>query len=267
MSKSIAVIGCGWLGLPLAVSLIEAGYQVKGSTTSQEKMVLLENQGIQPYLISLFEEELIGHMDSFLEEVDTIIINIPPKLRGGGNENYVKKMQLLHQSVLKAALRRVIFVSSTSVYGDAQGVVTEATEPKPATESGKQLLASERIFLNDINLKTTIIRFGGLIGPDRHPVSMLSGRRNLAHGNARVNLIHLNDCIAIIQSVLKFEWWGEILNGVYPEHPLKKMYYTSKAKELGLQAPDYKEDNTEDSKIIVPMVLLNVKNYRFTTSL
>ncbi len=260
-------MGCGWLGLPLAVSLIEAGYQVKGSTTSQEKMVLLENKGIQPYLISLLEEELIGHVDSFLAEVDTIIINIPPKLRGGGNENYIKKMHLLHQAILKAGVRQVIFVSSTSVYGDAQGVVTEATEPEPATESGKQLLVSERIFQNDTTLKTTIIRFGGLIGPDRHPVTMLSGRRNLANGNARVNLIHLNDCIAIIQSVLKFGWWGEILNGVYPEHPLKKSYYTSKAKEQGLQLPDYKEDNTEDSKIIVPMVLLNVKNFRFTTTL
>jgi 3-hydroxyisobutyrate dehydrogenase-like beta-hydroxyacid dehydrogenase len=49
----ISILGCGWLGLPLAKALLENGFAVKGSTTSQEKLSVLENSGIQPFLIAL----------------------------------------------------------------------------------------------------------------------------------------------------------------------------------------------------------------------
>jgi len=47
----ISILGYGWLGLPLAKVLLENGFSVKGSTTSVEKISVLENSGIQPYLI------------------------------------------------------------------------------------------------------------------------------------------------------------------------------------------------------------------------
>jgi UDP-N-acetyl-D-mannosaminuronate dehydrogenase len=49
----ISILGCGWLGLPLAKALLENGFSVNGSTTSVEKLSVLENLGIQPYLIAL----------------------------------------------------------------------------------------------------------------------------------------------------------------------------------------------------------------------
>ena len=94
--------------------------------------------------------------------------------------------------------------------GMLKGKITEETEPNPATESGKQLLICEKMFREDEELQTTIIRFGGLICLDRHPVTMLSGRENLTGGNAPVNLIHLNDCINLIYMVIKNELWNTI---------------------------------------------------------
>ena len=41
----ISILGCGWLGLPLAKALIENGFSVKGSTTSTDKLTALENAG------------------------------------------------------------------------------------------------------------------------------------------------------------------------------------------------------------------------------
>jgi len=267
LNSNIGVIGCGWLGLPLAISFVKDGYQVHGSTTSKEKLLILKEENITPFHILLSEDKIAGAISDFLRGIDVLVVNVPPKLRGKSKGNYVQKIQLLHQEVKKSEVQKVIFVSSTSVYGDVDGEVTEETIPQPSTESGKQLLTSENIFANDTDLQTTIIRFGGLIGPNRHPVTMLSGRQNLSNGNAPTNLIHLNDCIRIIKSVLANSWWGEILNGVYPEHPSKQKYYSSEAKKRGLQMPDYKVDNSKKSKIVHSKVLIYVKKFEFTTTL
>ena len=267
MNKTIAVFGCGWLGLPLAKSLITHNWKVHGSTTSQEKLVPLAKEGISPFLIILSEDKITGNITEFLEGVEVLLINIPPKLRGSNTENYVKKMQLVHAAVQESGVRWVIFVSSTSVYGDVDGDVTEKTVPQPSTESGRQLLASENVFRNNRELQTTIIRFGGLIGQKRHPVTMLSGRKNLKNGNAPINLIHLNDCIQIILNILDKNWTNEMFNGVYPYHPSKQDYYTSKALKKGIQVPDYDANSPKKSKVIHSYNLTNVKGFKFTTTL
>ena len=267
MNKVIGIIGCGWLGLPLAISLAEEQYTVHGSTTSEEKVTHLIEKGIIPFIISLGEDNIAGDITSFLSQIDVLVINVPPKLRGKGpKENYVKKMQVLHQKINSAAVDKVIFISSTSVYGNIDGDVTENTTPQPSTESGKQMLASENIFINDTAIQTTIIRFGGLIGPKRQPITMLSGRQNLSNGKAPINLIHLNDCINIIKSTIHQNWWGLIINGVYPYHPSKEEYYTQKAIEFNLPAPNYNKADFKKGKKVKSQVLLDVKKYQFLTT-
>ena len=260
-------MGCGWLGLPLAKAFIKGGYLVRGTTTSENKLSKLQKVEISPFLISLSEEKIVGDISGFLADSEVLIVNVPPKLRGGNQENYVKKMQLLLESVKAAKTKKVIFVSSTSVYGNIEGEVTEETMPQPNTESGKQLLASEDLFKNTSELRTTIIRFGGLIGPDRHPVTMLSGRKGLKNGNHPVNLIHLDDCISILSLVIKNNWWGEIFNAVYPLHPAKKEYYFQEAVKRGLILPQYVQNSKKSGKKIASNRLINVKKYIFTTSI
>jgi len=260
-------MGCGWLGLPLAKAFIEGGYLVRGTTTTENKLSILQKEGIVPFLISLSEEKIVGDISGFLADAEVLIINIPPKLRGENKENYVKKMQLLLESVKAAKTKKVIFVSSTSVYGNIEGEVTEETMPQPNTESGKQLLASEDLFKNTSELRPTIIRFGGLIGPDRHPVTMLSGRKGLKNGNHPVNLIHLDDCISILSLVIKNNWWGEIFNAVYPLHPAKKEYYHQVATKKGMILPEYGQKSQLSGKEIDSSRLLYVKKYIFTTSI
>lgn len=267
MTDTIAIMGCGWLGFPLAKILIRQRYEIHGSTTSKEKLGMLKGKGIHPFLIALSEDSIEGDLEGFLSNVDALVVNVPPKLRGGNKENYVKKMQLLHGAIHVSKVKKIIFISSTSVYGDIDGVVTEKTTPEPETESGKQMVISENIFRNDASLKATIVRFGGLIGPDRHPVTMLSGRKNLSNGNVPINLIHLNDCIKIISEILKKDWWGETMNGVYPYHPTKQEYYTSEAIGRGLQIPDYNTNSPKKGKIVSSYTLTNMKNFEFTTML
>ena len=257
-------MGCGWLGLPLASFLVKKGYTVRGTTTSETKIPFLEENGIKAYLISLGEAAVEGDIGSFLNGLDTLVINIPPSLRKGNTSNYVLKLKGLLKYIRSAGIPKVIFVSSTSVYGVERGKVSEETLPNPDSESGKQLLEVENLFMGDQNLKITIIRFGGLIGPGRHPVNFLSGRKDLKNGHHPVNLIHLEDCIRMIVAILENGWWNVLFNGVYPEHPSKKNYYSLVAEKKGLPALHYKEESDALEGKIVESPSLEERGFTFS---
>lgn len=268
----ISILGCGWLGLPLAKALLENDFSVKGSTTSVDKLSMLTNLGIQPYLINLTPTLSNGEGDetieTFLEASKTLIIDIPPKLRGSEKENFVSKIRNLIPFIEKSGVENVIFISSTSVYGEDNFVVTEETEVNPDTESGKQLVQSEQLLLSNSNFKTSILRFGGLIGEDRHPIKFLAGRKNIENPNAPINLIHQEDCIGIILEILrqaqndKLEW-NQTYNAVAPFHPSRKEYYTQKAIEFNLPLPEFNSENGTFGKIISSSKIENVWGYTF----
>jgi nucleoside-diphosphate-sugar epimerase len=277
--KKISVLGCGWLGLPLAKSFLEKGYEVKGSTTSLEKISILEAIGIQAFQISLLEKEIVGDTSSFLENADILIIDIPPKLRGNSPENFVSKIQNLIPFIEKSSIENVLFVSSTSVYADlpldcARGdknIITEATIPNPDTESGKQLLEAEILLQNNRNFKTTVVRLGGLIGSNRHPIHFLAGRENLENPEAPINLIHQEDCIGIIKAIIEKGLrqaqsdmdLSETYNAVAPFHPSRKDYYTQKAIELQFQIPVFTTSQPSLGKTISVEKVECVLQYTF----
>ncbi|MFD0777593.1 NAD(P)H-binding protein [Flavobacterium myungsuense] len=199
----ISILGCGWLGFPLAKSLLKKGFYVKGTTTSLEKLTVLEQANIDAFLISLHSDSIVGDIETFLNDSEILIIDIPPKLRGINNESFVDKIKTLLTYIEKSSVKNVLFVSSTSVYADENRIITEETTPNPETESGKQLLQSERFLQKSTKFKTTILRFGGLIGEDRHPIHSLSKKDNVENPDAVINLIHQEDCIGIIEKIIE----------------------------------------------------------------
>lgn len=244
---TISILGCGWLGLPLAKAMIAEGFSVKGSTTTPGKIPALADAGIEPYIVSLGTTELNGSTEGFLANADVLIIDIPPKLKEG---DFTDKMKTLIPYIEKSGIRKVLFVSSISVYGKNSGRVTEDTEPEPDTENGRQLLEAEALLSANAHFQTTLLRFGGLVGGERHPVYHLAGRENLPDPDAPINLIHRDDCIGIIMSIIQKGIWGDIFNAVAPYHPARKEYYTQKAKEMGLALPRFSTATTSSGKII-----------------
>jgi len=279
--KNISILGCGWLGLPLAKTLIEKGYFVNGSTTSESKLQILENAGINPFVVILSDPEASGEgalesesvsesIHDFLDNIEILIIDIPPKLRGSNTDSspslrkvFVEKIQNLIPFIEKSTIKKVLFVSSTSVYGDENGNITEETIPNPETESGKQLLLAEALLQKNQNFETTILRFGGLIGEDRHPVKFLAGKENLENPDAPVNLIHQKDCIGVIEEIIHQSKWNEVFNAVAPFHPTREEYYTQKAKEQNLTLPKFSAEKSNIKKIISSEKIENTLNYKF----
>ena len=260
---NISILGCGWLGVPLAKALLKKDFLVKGSTTSMEKLLTLENVGITPFLIELGEVSIKGNVSEFLEESQVLIIDIPPKLRGTASENFVAKIKNLIPFIEKSGIKKVIFVSSTSVYSDENILVTAETIANPDTESGKQLKASEQLLQNTSHFETTVLRFGGLIGEDRNPIRFLAGRTNIENPNAPINLIHQEDCIGIILKIIDSNCWGKTFNAVAPFHPSREAYYTQKAKEYNLELTIFTASKPSIGKTILSDKLEKVLNYRF----
>ena len=274
--KTIAILGCGWLGLPLAKSLLSKGYELKGSTTSKGKLDVLKNAGILTFQIQLEAQQIIGTIEDFLKETNVLIIDIPPGLRREISSSlemtFVNKIRTLIPFIEKSGIKKVIFVSSTSVYGDGFPIIeiTEEKKPNPDTESGKQLAIVEALLQSNLNFKTTVIRFGGLLGDDRHPAKFLAGKTNVENPNAPVNLIQREDCIGIIESILKhFKTseqqgnWGETFNAVAPQHPTRKAYYQNKAQILNLPLPTFAEHSESKGKMISSKKVETILRYSF----
>lgn len=261
--KSISVLGCGWLGLPLAKKLIDEGFFVKGTTTSKLKVALLEKEQIEAFIIELHEEKIVGDLVSFLQSSDYLIIDIPPKIRALTAENFVQKIKNLIPYIQESSVKHVIFISSTSVYNDENKTVREEDAKQPLTESGKQLVQIEQMLLSNSYFQTTVLRFGGLIGTDRHPIHYLSGKKGLENPLAPINLIHQEDCISIILKIISQQVWGQIFNAVAPFHPNRKTYYTEKAKTLRLELPEFDESKPSVGKTVSSDKLIRILNYDF----
>jgi nucleoside-diphosphate-sugar epimerase len=264
--KNIAILGCGWLGLPLAKSLVAKGYSVKGSTTHDSKLDTIKSHGIEPYKIELESWKVVGNVEKFLEDVEILIINVPPRLRDVIDvleESYERKVSYIFPYVEKAKVKKLLFVSSTSVYGNIDGEVNEQTPLNPITVSSEQIVLLEKNILSNKNFTTTILRFSGLTGADRNPAYFLAGKTNILNPQAPINLIHLDDCIGIIEKIIEKEYWGAILNAAAPYHPQKNTFYINKAKALGLPLPRFNNSGISVGKKIDSSKLMKELDYEF----
>jgi nucleoside-diphosphate-sugar epimerase len=211
------------------------GFQVLGSTTQSNKFVELERLGINPFLIDLSDETKTIIGDFF--DTDVLLISIPPKLRSIGAGNYVDQMKRAREMVLKQQVRHVIFISSTAVYPDLNREVFEAdADPK------SPLVEAENIFLEEKTLATTILRFGGLVGPARHPGKFLAGKKDVNGATNPVNIIHQEDCVNIIETIIHQNAWNKTFNASADLHPSKKEFYTQASKLLQLDPPQFSND-------------------------
>ena len=258
----ISILGCGWLGLPLAGHLVKTGYRVKGSTRTKNDFRVLEEKGIDPHFLVLDPEIRGENLDAFFDS-QILIINFPPERRDDIASYHELQAISLIDRIEASSIKKVVFVSSSSVYPDLNREVTEDETSPPTKPSGKALLKFETLLNSSSQFRTTIFRFAGLIGYDRMPGRFLAGKKEVSNGEAPVNLIHRDDCINIIHRVIEKDIWGETLNACSDIHPKRKDYYINAAKKMGLTPPDFIETDKYSYKIVNNNKLKRVLNYSF----
>lgn len=245
--KNVSVLGCGWLGKSLAISFLEDGFTVKGSTTSEEKLDDLRSVGIEPYLVNISEFE---EFDDFLN-TDILIIAITSK-DIDGFENLISQIQ-------SSIVQKVIFISSTSVYPRINKKMTE----EDAVLEGNPLTIIENLFRENTFFETTIIRFAGLFGGERHPSNWFKNGRKIPQPKGFVNMIHREDCIEIIHTIIAKNCWNETFNACSNHHPTREEFYVNAKMSKGLDTPIFEENEVLEWKIISSKKVQRVLEYEF----
>ncbi|NJL15199.1 MAG: SDR family NAD(P)-dependent oxidoreductase [Microscillaceae bacterium] len=264
--NTVSILGCGWLGLPLAKALCQMGLLVKGSTTRPEKLPLLEKAGIKPFLLTLSPlpegEGWAGFLDT-----EALIINIPPQTEKKGPDFHPTQIQALLEMVANSVpLPKIIFVSATSVYPDTGEWVTEISPALSAENTGNPALwQAEQLLRQAYKGDWLIVRLGGLLGYERIPGQYFAGKQNLRTGHIPVNFIHRDDAQAILQKLLFTSLSNEIFNAVSPLHPPRQVVYLQNAAAFGFPPPTFDESMplSKAYKLVSGEKLQKALNYHF----
>lgn len=226
----IAIVGCGWLGLPLAKKLLDKGFKVIGTTTSQDKLAKLNTYGIDAHLLNL---DAPVYNANFLKDCDTLFLNIPPGLRSNPSGSFLKKLSRFLEHIKTSNIKKVVYINSTAVY-PSSGVFDETSKIIPDSAKGKELLASEELISNYFK-DTTTLRLGGLFGPERHPSKFVRSAQQLVV-NSTANLIHLDDAVNLSYAALTNEL-PCVINGVHPDYTDKYSFYKKALACVGQDFP------------------------------
>ena len=271
---SVAVVGCGWLGLPLAEHLAARGYEVHGSTTRPDRLESLRRAGARAYLVRLplarppaaegDPERTDGAAaatvdgaaarppdDAALWACEQLVLTVPPGRRADAERTYPA-------AILSAVLRyrraqpagRIVFTSSTGVYDGLTGRVNERSPVLGRSPKSRKLALAESQVIAQSQRPHVVLRLGGLYGGERHPGRYLAGKRDVPDGDAPVNLASRERVVRTIAALLDHPFWRQpILNVVEPDHPTKRDYYGAYAREHGLPPPRFLAGGT-DGKVV-----------------
>ena len=250
--KVVGILGCGWLGIPLGVNLQKKKWHVKASRRSDEGIELLKKNRLEHYKIEVTSQNIIGNID-FFKKLSCLIISLPPNRKSQSN-NHVQKIRLLLKKIKLLDIKKIIFLSSTSVYGSMGGVYDEISTPRPERPSAKALLSCEQLILDHAS-SSIIVRLGGLIGNNRNPIFQLQGKL-ISNPEGVINFITQRDAIGGIEAILKLPIEkGGIFNLVSPHHPKRKEYYEFVAKKYALPAPKFDKEKFVHRVIISDAIL------------
>jgi len=251
MSK-VSIVGCGWLGLPLAKCLIEEGHDVKGSTTRLERIVELEAVGVHAFQLKAGNGRWQG--DGLIDFLacDILIIAIPPGTKRNPESTHAEEVKALMQVISdsKINIQKVIYVSSTSVYKNSNRIVMESDVIEEVDAENKILFRAEKHIQSSAIKDKLILRLGGLTGYERMLGRFFAGKAELEGGNEPVNLVHRDDVISVILFLLKNESVSLVLNVCSPLHPSRKDFYTQLCERFDLAQPIFPEQLHADWKEI-----------------
>lgn len=250
--KKIGVIGAGWLGKDLVKQIsTDLNTQVV-STNRSEQTDEFQNQ---------FQFEFGDDLpDTFVEELDVLFITATLPKEKAQEPNLIHFVKELKTKLPQQC--RIVLTSTIGVYESDQGVVDESSIELKKDSVYYQM---EQSLLDRFPGRATIVRLGGLIGEDRHPVFSLAGRKEIPDGQKLVNLVHKQDILSFMKLLLVDKTVSGIYNLVYPDHPSREVYYTRKAIEHGLHLPEF-ETGSETGKIVNAerSCQVNGFNYQFS---
>ncbi len=234
---TLLIAGCGYLGCEIARLAKSRGWKVIGLThTAASANQLRSDFGFDAYVADLSSAESLRALAITVGKIDLAVHCASTK--GGGVDAY-RAVYVDGCTNLLAAFspRRLVFVSSTSVFGQVNGeVVDETSTTEPASPTGSVLLDAEEVALK---AGGSVVRLGGIYGPSRSVLlrKFLDGSATIDEGVARViNQIHRDDAADAILHVAGLTG-GEVFHAVDSDPQLQPELMEWLANFFGRDVP------------------------------
>lgn len=242
---NIGIIGLGWLGLPLAKSLLNKGHVIYGTTRTAK----IDSNHLNFIPLHLDPTAKVKNPIYELSTCEVVVFAFPPDRTSIRTyaKNCVNILRHLAPDV------HVVLISSTSVYPHRSGSFQEFDIEADFLHQSSIGYAEDTLG-SLLQNRLTIIRMGGLIGPNRYPVLSMVKANKPYTGNEPINVIHQSDAIGIIEFVIERQIWGKIINAVASKHPMKKIFYTRMAQALRSEAPIWMDAS---SQVVVDRIIRN----------
>jgi nucleoside-diphosphate-sugar epimerase len=232
--QSISIIGCGYTGLALARRWRARGAPVAGFATRRESLAAIDAAGAQSHALDLDRAtqplNLGGHI---------VYYSVPPAPAGAGDARLLRFLDGIAGSPA-----RVVYFSTTGVYGDQAGApVDEETPVNPGSARASRRVAAERqlrAWAIEHAISWCILRIAGIYGPGRLPLARLQrGEPAIVPAQALPgNRIHVDDLVeASIAAGTSGRANGRIYNVSDGKHDSLTVYLQRVADIAGVAPP------------------------------
>ncbi|TVR58713.1 MAG: SDR family oxidoreductase [Gemmatimonadales bacterium] len=233
----VLIAGCGYVGTELARRLHAEGHKAWGLRRTPTDLP----EGVEPIAADLLDPELSQHLPpaEMVVYAAASDAGTPEAYRAiyvDGVRNLVTQLHKRDGPPVK----RFIFVSSTGVYGDADGGwVDEDTETEPDSFRGTEVLAGETVTLAT-PFPSLVLRLGGIYGPGRNRLL-----RMVAQGQVRCpgdgpiwsNRIHRDDAARALLHLLEIPNPKPVYLGIDDRPTPLCTVYREVARMLGVPEP------------------------------
>ncbi|MFK5915262.1 MAG: SDR family oxidoreductase [Woeseiaceae bacterium] len=213
--KHIVIVGCGDIGQRVAKIWKNAGKLVFGLSRNKELLSYLRQQHIHAIQIDLEQAETLAELSGRLSQQALIYYFAPPPTKGVEDTritNFLSALQIEHLP------SQIIYISTSGVYGDQQGqLINEDAPVKPQVDRAKRRYDAEeqlRQWCELTNVSLTVLRVGGIYGPNRLPLQRLKDGIPMLHENLspHTNRIHADDLAQVCVAAAKEVAFGKIYN-------------------------------------------------------
>lgn len=260
--QHIGIFGGGWLGQALAHFYSNKGMKIRISTTTASKVETFISNVWESFILQLQADAIEGDFDAFLTDLDVLIINIPPSKAFGKLDVALQQWIKIYQSKLSFP---IIWISSTSVFEDLPNFPVYSEDAIPnGKDVGSQVLIQCEKQIASLSNPWHILRLGGLLGADRHPIKYLSGRYDVPNPNAPVNMIVQEDVVRLIDKIIQSKLTNKIWHGVHPLHPKRIKFYTQAADKRNLPVAVFSENPIETGKWISGKKTQEILGFEYT---
>lgn len=239
----ILIVGCGYVGLELGRRLASSGAEVLGLRRRGDDDGSLAAAGLRAARADITRpedlEDLPGEFDAVVSTVSSGRggIDAYQQVYLGGARNLVDWSR-------RRSPGRLVWVSSTSVYGQTDGSrVTEDSPTEPDEPTARCLVAAEQVIAEAARsggVNAQIVRVAGIYGPGRGHLfhQFIAGEARLeANQSHWINMIHRDDVAAALEAVLHRGEPGRIYNAVDDEPVTRAGFLGYLSQATGLPRP------------------------------